>query len=256
MANRVEKVTINNPFDISDICSHVVVETDSVMVISEWMPYVSNFTFQFWHKAIQRREIGFSCSSTYQRIQVGTSWDHFVISFTAAEISNIRLELPAGEYWFYNTKAEKGTTATDWSPYPEDVLENLDGTFAAINQTLISHTDSISDVDFKVDRIAESITSKIERTDFEATIEGVQMSMDKINNGSDKWFLSAFEKSDFIDIDPTDQIDDREKYDITVFSLDNAEPLPSIEVMVPDTQGGLLSSVESSNRILYYLTYA
>ena len=251
------------------------------------MPYVSNYTFQFWHKSNQRINLTFSCSSTYDTFETLRTWQHYVIVFTAAELSDIRITLPAGEYWFYNTKAEKGTIATDWSPYPEDVLKNLDGTFTQINQVLARYEGSISNVESKVDKVDKSITDKIWQTDFETEINGVYRDLEKINDGNNKWFLTVYEKSNFptgeqssvqepeeneeeqeesseydpvidpiiLPDDPQDETNYREKYDITVLSS-NLGVNPSIEVMVPDTQVGMMSSVPSDGRIFYYMTFA
>ena len=139
----------------------------------------------------------------------------------------------------------------------------------------------------RVDRVNQAITERIWQTDFETEINGVYEDLGKINDGNNRWFLTAYEKSDFPNgassssdpeedeeeeeeegteydppIDPIvlpeespDQTNYREKYDITVLSS-NLGVRPSIEVMVPDTQVGTMSSVPSQGRIFYYMTFA
>ena len=75
-----------------------------------------------------------------------------MITFTSLDVDDIRLGLPPGEYWFYNMKAERGTTATDWSSNPEDNIENYDNLINELNQQIIKFTDEIRVVESKVDK--------------------------------------------------------------------------------------------------------
>ncbi len=108
MANTIEAVSVKNPFGINDVCSHLTIGSRSSLTISNCMPYISTYAYQFWIRSTSARTISFSCDTTFKRFDVTKDWQYFSIIFDVEKISNIHLEFPKGQYWIYNMKLEIG----------------------------------------------------------------------------------------------------------------------------------------------------
>ena len=136
MANTIEAVSVKNPYGIDDTCSHIKTEGKSILVISDCMPYISTYAYQFWIRSTTAHTISFSCDTTYKRFDVTKEWQYFSIIFDVSKISNIKLEFPKGQYWVYNMKLEIGSYLTDWSPHPEDGISAYEDKFNNIEKIL------------------------------------------------------------------------------------------------------------------------
>ena len=241
------------------------------------MPYTdSNYTIQFWYKAGKAADIIFECDTVLKTLEATTEWDKYVVTFTATSLDSIKISLQPGEYWFYNMKAEKGIAPTDWSANPDDNIDLYDGLIDELQQKIISFTDEIRVVESKVDKQEMSITNKLEITDFEAEINGIYNSLDKVQSGDNKWSLSVYDIDDFSNFDDfssqqgmglvtsdgdviysetaasdneNNQTEVRDLYDITIFSGANANVAPEQEILIDDNRNDMVTSVNTNNKI-------
>ena len=118
--------------------------------------------------------------------------------------------MPKGKYWIYNTKLELGSHNTDWSPHPEDYLndvnklkEDLEATNKAIEEqlALIRTKDIIDTVIDIVDNRAMYTERSLTRTEFISEIYGILNTIDedlsKVSEGNGKWHVSVYDKEQF-----------------------------------------------------------
>ena len=124
MANTIEAVYVSNPENETDTASHITITHEQVLLIRA-MKEAGNHVFQCWVKANANKTIKFICDSNEKTVNVTTAWQKVEWFFKTESTSDIKIKFPVGQYWFYNTKLEKGNKATDWSPAPEDFDKNL-----------------------------------------------------------------------------------------------------------------------------------
>lgn len=87
----IEKVTINNPYNVSDLCSHIILDEPKMLVIDDCMPYITNYSFQFWHKSMNSGTITVTEENNTNVVDTSDEWTFFNTSFTATKISKIIL---------------------------------------------------------------------------------------------------------------------------------------------------------------------
>ena len=222
------------------------------------MPYIGTYAFRFWIKSDAEKTISFSCDTTFKDFNIGQDWSCIQMVFEVDQISNIYIELPIGEYWVYNTKLEVGQYHTDWSPHPEDGNQNYDDKLAEIEQTLIEYRSEISRTQSYVDQVQQQIINSVSKTTYESDIQGLTQSIsDKFQNveeGYDKWYVSFYDKSQFKDTKLDDDMDDRERFDLGVFLLDNSSLNPIDEKLIDDTPASM--RVDGRGKVVYYLAFA
>ena len=222
------------------------------------MPYIGTYAFRFWIKSDVEKTISFSCDTTFKDFNIGQDWSCIQMVFEVDQISNIYIELPIGEYWIYNTKLEVGQYHTDWSPHPEDGNQNYDDKLAEIEQTLIEYRSEISKTQSYVDQVQQQIINSVSKTTYESDIQGLTRSIsDRFQNveeGYDKWYVSFYDKSQFKDTKLDDDMDDRERFDLGVFLLDNSSLNPIDEKLIDDTPASM--RVDGRGKVVYYLAFA
>ena len=237
---------------MQDICSKITIDSvNQRLAIKTWMLTAGTYTVNFWIKKDgAASNILFTCSPVVDdSFAVNTSWKQYTKTITTTATQNISIKFSAaGTYYIYNMKAEKGFSASDWSPHPEDSPEEF-------NIQIIDMNDSISVVESKVDANSAAITNRITKTEFQAEMNGVQNSMDRIGEGYDKWLVSVYNISSMSNLnDGKTAI--ANVYDITAFSDTNANVAPENELLIDDNQTSLYTPISSlSGKILYYLTY-
>ena len=91
MANSISGVTTVNPYGAKDTCANIKTDAKSTLIISECMPYISEYTFQFWIKSKGNKTVIFNCDSNIRKIYTTPDWQYFTITFKVNSISNITL---------------------------------------------------------------------------------------------------------------------------------------------------------------------
>lgn len=222
------------------------------------MPYVQTYAFQFWIKSDSAKTISFRCDQTYKKLSVSQEWSKFNTVFDVSQICNLYLELPQGQFWIYNAKLETGSFFSDWSPHPEDNTGAYDARFEDIETVLLRHQSSIENTQSIVDKVNQEIINSVSKTTFESAIYGMQDNINErfnnIEDGYGKWYLSVYDKSEFKDTKADDNIDDRERNDMTIFALENSEVNPISEELIEDNTSAM--RIDPRGKIVQYLGWA
>lgn len=203
----------------------------------------TNYTLSFYAKASVSTDFvvrwGYDAYDTDTTRTLTTDWQKYEIKLhqttSTYSISIIFKLLTAGTVWFSEFKLEKGSSATGYSPAPEDV------------QTAILSTKSeISDVSLKVDKNKQAIEQRVEKTTYQQDLNLVKGDISKANEGLNKWRYEIYPKSLF---DSTDQ----GKSTIDIFAK-NKNLTPSRTVLFNDTDLSIQWN-SAENYIGYALTF-
>lgn len=203
----------------------------------------TNYTLSFYAKASVSTDFvvrwGYDAYDTDTTRTLTTDWQKYEIKLhqttSTYSISIIFKLLTTGTVWFSEFKLEKGSSATGYSPAPEDV------------QTAILSTKSeISDVSLKVDNNKQAIEQRVEKTTYEQDLKLVKGDISKANEGLNKWRYEIYPKSLFAS-------EYQGKSTMDVFAK-NTNLTPSQSVLINDTDFGK-SWAYGDNYIGYALTF-
>ena len=203
----------------------------------------TNYTLSFYAKASISTDFvvrwGYDAYNTDTTRTLTTDWQKYEIKLhqttSTYSISIIFKLLTTGTVWFSEFKLEKGSSATGYSPAPEDV------------QTAILSTKSeISDVSLKVDKNKQAIEQRVEKTTYQQDLNLVKGDISKANEGLDKWRYEIYPKSLFAS-------EYQGKSTMDVFAK-NTNLTPSQSVLINDTDFGK-SFAYGDNYIGYALTF-
>lgn len=203
----------------------------------------TNYTLSFYAKASVSTDFvvrwGYDAYDTDTTRTLTTDWQKYEIKLhqttSTYSISIIFKLLTAGTVWFSEFKLEKGSSATGYSPAPEDV------------QTAILSTKSeIADVSLKVDKNKQAIEQRVEKTTYQQDLNLVKGDISKANEGLNKWRYEIYPKSLFAS-------EYQGKSTMDVFAK-NTNLTPSQSVLINDTDFGK-SWAYGDNYIGYALTF-
>lgn len=204
----------------------------------------TNYTLSFYAKASISTDFvvrwGYDAYNTDTTRTLTTDWQKYEIKLhqttSTYSISIIFKLLTTGTVWFSEFKLEKGSSATGYSPAPEDV------------QTAILSTKSeISDVSLKVDKNKQAIEQRVEKTTYQQDLNLVKGDISKANEGLNKWRYEIYPKSLFAS-------EYQGKSTMDVFAK-NTNLTPSQSVLINDTDLSIAWNY-AENYIGYALTFA
>lgn len=120
--NTVESTTLVGPYGREDECAKFVIDDLTYLYkLSDIALIGSDYTLSLWIKS----ETDGSISMGGKTFSVSTDWAQCAATFTAAS-SDIYLGfITTGTYYIYHAQLETGTKATDWTPSPEDVDQDI-----------------------------------------------------------------------------------------------------------------------------------
>lgn len=120
--NTVESTTLVGPYGREDECAKFVIDDLTYLYkLSDIALIGSDYTLSLWIKS----ETDASISMGGKTFSVSTDWTQCAATFTAAS-SDIYLGfITTGTYYIYHAQLETGTKATDWTPSPEDVDQDI-----------------------------------------------------------------------------------------------------------------------------------
>lgn len=203
----------------------------------------TNYTLSFYAKASISTDFvvrwGYDAYNTDTTRTLTTDWQKYEIKLhqttSTYSISIIFKLLTTGTVWFSEFKLEKGSSATGYSPAPEDV------------QTAILSTKSeISDVSLKVDKNKQAIEQRVEKTTYQQDLNLVKGDISKANEGLNKWRYEIYPKSLFAS-------EYQGKSTMDVFAK-NTNLTPSQSVLINDTDLSIQWNY-AENYIGYALTF-
>lgn len=118
----LESYTQTSPFGKAEECAKFTIDDGSAeFMLPDIMTVDQEYTLSMWLKSDDAGEVtveGSVCSSS-------TSWQRYVHTFTATLTDLIFVFTIPGVYYIYHPQLEIGNVATDWTPAPEDVDQDI-----------------------------------------------------------------------------------------------------------------------------------
>lgn len=173
MANSIVSYTGTDPNGSQSVMSKVTVTSAGFLSLAD-IKSSDTYTLRLWIKASGARTVLAYIGSSAYTISATTSWQ--VCKFTAqATPSSCDLYLPAGTYYIWHPKLERSSKASDYSPAPEDVDENIEDSANAATNAANAYTDGAlqsysttaemrSEINQTRDEINLSVTEQITQT--------------------------------------------------------------------------------------------
>ncbi|MBQ2134459.1 MAG: hypothetical protein II203_01980 [Phascolarctobacterium sp.] len=120
--NTLESCTVASPNNKSEVCAKFTIErTRQHYLLTSITQPGKEYTFSFWGKSAEEGSI----NAGGKLFKTSDTWVKYVTTFTATE-ENFAIYFPtAGTYYIYHAQLELGNKATDWTPSPADVDEEV-----------------------------------------------------------------------------------------------------------------------------------
>lgn len=111
-----------NPFGKTEECAKFVIDDLMIpFVLKDVMTVGQEYTLSFWIKADMNSNL-LLCGET---VTVSSEWSRCVLTFTTKKTNLEILFDTVGTYYMYHPQLEKGNIATDYTPAPEDVENEI-----------------------------------------------------------------------------------------------------------------------------------
>ena len=120
--NRLEAVTVAGPYGKVGECAKFVIEVaPATLTFSSITSAGNEYVYGCWAKSDAAGYLSMEGSTA----STSTEWGRFVKGFTAAvESLTLTFDVP-GTYYLFQSKLELGNIATDWTPAPEDLMNDI-----------------------------------------------------------------------------------------------------------------------------------
>lgn len=163
--NSLEVAFIQSPISKEEECSLFKIEnTENPFVLHDIAVLGTEYTLTFWIKSDDEGSIQFLGVS----YDVTPEWTEHAITFTADDVNLIFTFQMTGRYYMYHPKLEVGNKSTDWSPAPEDAVDDIASVADTIDETtsiIRTMSESLSELSVKADSINASVSSVEQRYD-------------------------------------------------------------------------------------------
>lgn len=136
--NALDAVKVITPYNTEEDCAKfTIADSNGVFKIAGAMLSDREYTFSGWVRAesncsllvcqvISRdSETGAGEYSNVRTIEATTEWQYVTHTFTA-RTTDLDLLFEVGTFYIYHSQLELGNKATDWTPNPEDVDQDID----------------------------------------------------------------------------------------------------------------------------------
>lgn len=156
--NVLEMYTTENPYGKSDECAKLsIYDVAEWFVLSDIMSVGTVYTFNAW---IKSDDVG-SVTIGESYFTTSTGWTRYKATFTAYDVNlNLVFSTP-GTYYIYHPQLEIGTVATDWTPAPEDLTDEMNARFTVEADRVEAQFETLRD---HITDLGETIKQKYIKT--------------------------------------------------------------------------------------------
>jgi hypothetical protein len=170
--NTLEAFSIIDPYGSVGECAKFTIDDVSDSFILDGVTAANNqYVFSVWLKS--DAEGSLTVNGTV--FQSSANWAKYETNFVSTGSDLSFIFNAEGVYYLYHPHLELGTKATDWTPSPEDIEQDVSD-LEVVTQTM---SEAIASLSVNTDSIAASVQT-IERNTTE-TLNGVLTSIDELN---------------------------------------------------------------------------
>lgn len=167
--NTLEAVTITSPFAKDEECAKFIIDDVAVPFLLNNVTCVGwDYSFTAWI----RSEAEGSVIVNGTTFSTSTDWERRLLQFTATNTTLVMLFSTPGTYYIYHPQLEIGNTATDWTPAPEDVDEEIDDVNDSLMEVIHEqYTDIIAESNQIILAALASYVTTGDHEAFKSTVE-------------------------------------------------------------------------------------
>ncbi len=166
----VSSCTITNPYGKTDECAQFTIDDlTTAFTFNDIMIVDKDYTFSFWVKSEAEGNVIVGGSS----FATSTEWAQYSTTFKAVSTDLYMPFGAVGTYYIYHPQLESGTLATDWTPAPEDVDEDITGASEAASnaqQTADDNAERVSTVEASLQILADSVITRVTDENGDTTV--------------------------------------------------------------------------------------
>ena len=257
--NALSSVFLLSPYGVSEECAQMVIDdTATPFSIRSVTTSGEVYTFSCWIKS----SAAASMTIVDTTVSVGTEWSKHELTFTANATSLDILFPNTGTYWIYHTQLELGNIATDWSPSPEDIKEEMyhevDKVQSELSETTTVINTALLDINDIKGAISALVAGENGETLLTQTADGWVFSMSdilsSINSTTSKVQSDLNDANTTIDTlkDNVEKLGEYEEYIkfITVIDPDTGNEQPAIVLGETDSK----FKVQITNTMIEFLS--
>lgn len=161
--NTVESTALVGPYGKEDACAKFVIDDLTYLYKLSSIAFVgTDYTLSLWIKS----ETDGSISMGGQTFSVTSDWTKCASTFTAASSDVYLGFIATGTYYIYHAQLETGTKATDWTPSPEDVDQDI----ATAQSTAASAQSKASDAEARLVILEGSVLTQVKDENGETSL--------------------------------------------------------------------------------------
>lgn len=193
----VSSCSIINPYGKTDECSQLVIDDlTKVLTFNGVMVVGQEYTFGAWIKSETAEGSILVGGSTFS---TSTEWEQYTVTFEA-ESTDFYISFGTTDtYYIYHSQLEIGTLATDWTPAPEDVDQNIADSEDRVLESLGEKETSILQTSEEI--ILSALETYVQTSDYEQFRSSVETQLSIMSDEILMSFTSTNEQIDEVDAD-------------------------------------------------------
>lgn len=167
--NSLESAILTSPISKEEECAKFIIDDISTPFLMNDITCVGwDYSFTAWI----RSEAEGSVVVNGTTFSTSTDWERRLLQFTATDTTLVMLFSTPGTYYIYHPQLEIGNTATDWTPAPEDVDEDIDEVNNSLMEVIYEqHTKIIAESEQIILAALASYVTTGDHEAFKSTVE-------------------------------------------------------------------------------------
>lgn len=237
--NTLESVTVSSPVGKDEECASFIIDDSSTpFVLNDITIIGEKYTFSAWFRSETQGNIAVNG----EMFSTNTEWQRYVTSFSATSDDLVVAFENNNTYYIYHPKLETGNIATDWTPAPEDIDDNIENVNSSIMEVIHEeHTDIIAESSAI---ILSALETYVKTSDYESFKTSVETQLSVMAGEISMNFTSTTEQIESVDNDLQTKFETVYKHiqfnedGITISAGDNALALTLDNDMISFSKNG------------------
>lgn len=237
--NTLESVTVSSPVGKDEECASFIIDDSSTpFVLNDITIIGEKYTFSAWFRSETQGNI----TVNGEMFSTNTEWQRYVTSFSATSDDLVVAFENNNTYYIYHPKLETGNIATDWTPAPEDIDDNIENVNSSIMEVIHEeHTDIIAESSAI---ILSALETYVKTSDYESFKTSVETQLSVMAGEISMNFTSTTEQIESVDNDLQTKFETVYKHiqfnedGITISAGDNALALTLDNDMISFSKNG------------------
>ena len=205
--NYLETCRVTNPQGKEDTCAKFVIDDIATPFTLHNITEVNQeYALSFWIKSDAEGQL----TVCGKPITTSNTWARHSIVFTATQTDVAYHFNLAGSYYVYQSQLERGNKATDWTPAPEDVDNDIKETDSVVRNDMVeNNTNVVKDCEKIILTALEAYT---ETSDFETFKQTTESALQLMSEQMSLSFSKTIEEVESVNGELQKTVTTLEKY--------------------------------------------